>query len=542
MSSEPGSVRLVPERKRCGRCRRPLQARNTATQTVMTLTGEVSVTEVTLHCKRHRGQVFHPVNTLVPPHSTYAYDVIAEAGRLRFHEHKLIREIEDEFRKRGLRVPRRTVQWLCDRFMEFVYAVHLESMSLLAEFLERQGGYVLHLDGSGNSGRMVILMKDGWSKIRLLVVPVASEAEEHVAPLLRLLKDRLGPPVAVVCDDSKGLWAAVRAVFPGTYIILCHFHFLRDVGVKLFEPLYPRFRNKLDRLGVKKRLRKLRRVLRRSKEPDEEARLALELVEHILSYAREGKGLAYPLSLPAVSFYRRCEEASARVRKEILARAKANKQSVFLSSLEDILRLLKPPPIVLGRLNAEFHALEERWRWFERVRRALRYRNGPIPLSTQVKLSEKDLEKGRRKLDWVRRKIEEFDENGGVGYHDREFRKALRKVGAYIDKHHDSLFAPNVEVRAGGSKMVKRLPRTNAPVEMEFRRLRRHGRRIRGNADVEPQVQRDGAGMLVAENLKDPEYVRLVYGSSSRIAKRFAGVPLAAIRQAKSLLGGPPPP
>ncbi|HLF07351.1 MAG TPA: transposase [Thermoplasmata archaeon] len=541
MSSEPGSVRLVPERKMCARCRKPLLVQKTDDRIVMTLSGEVSVIEVTLHCPKHRSQVFRPENRLVPPGSIYSYDVIVEAGRLRFHEHKLIREIEEGFRKRGLRIPRRTVQWLCERFMEFVFAVHLESLPLLAAFLERQGGYVLHLDGSGR-GRMVILMKDGWSKVRLLAVPVASEAEEHVAPLLRLLKERLGIPVAVVCDDSKGLWAAVRAVFPGTYIILCHFHFLRDIGVKLFEPLYPRFRNKLDRLGVKKKLRTLRRVLRRSEEPDAEERLALELVEHILSYEREGKGLAYPLSLPAVSFYRRCEETGARVRKAILARAQENKQSVFLSSLEDALRLLKPPPIVLGRLNAEFLALEERWRWFERVRRALRYRNGPIPLSTQVRLSEKDLEKGRRKLDWVRMKIEEFDESGGVEYHDRELRKALRKVGTYIDKHHDSLFAPNVEVGAGRMKTVKRLPRTNASVEMDFRRLRRHGRRIRGNADVEPQVQRDGAGMLVAENLKDPEYVRLIYGSSSRIAGRFAGVPLADIRQAKSLLGGPTPP
>ena len=73
------------------------------------------------------------------------------------------------------------------------------------------------------------------------------------------------------------------------------------------------------------------------------------------------------------------------------------------------------------------------------------------------------------------------------------------------------LFVPNVEVMVNGRQKVKKLPRTNNILEQEFRSLRRHGRRVRGDWDVEPSVQKDGVGLAIAENLKIKEYVRQAY-------------------------------
>lgn len=536
MSIEPDVVRLLPERKRCGVCRRKLRVRKTRERTVRTLAGEVRVKEVVLYCPRHPDRVFKAGGQMAPRGSSYGFDLIAKIGRLRYQEHKQVGEIRDEVRLCGARIPRRTVQWLCDRFLEFVVAVHLESMPLLADMFAEEGGYVLHVDGTGTSGKTVLLFREGWTGITLLAAPVAGEGEESVSPLLELLNARFGPPVAVVRDMSKGIDAAIHEVFPGTYVITCHYHFLRDVGLKLFEPLYKHFRNRVDRRGVKKRLKALRRALRGSKFPTEEKSTALELVEHILSFPKDGGGLAFPFTLPAVDFYRRCEDVARKVRKEILSGARENRSSPFLSRLENALRLLKPPPAVLGRLNSDFLALGERWKWFQRVRRALRYRNGPVPLSTQITLSEDELEKGREKIDQVRRKMDEFCGKGGGGHHEREMRRALRKVFRLIDEHRDSLLAPNVAVTVKGRNVVRELPRTNAPVEMEYRTLRRHGRRITGNGDVEPQVQREGAGMLIAQNLSKRRYVSAVYGSTERIAKRLSKVSPESLRLAKSLL------
>jgi hypothetical protein len=233
---------------------------------------------------------------------------------------------------------------------------------------------------------------------------------------------------------------------------------------------------------------------------------------------------------------RRGEEAPAKAREAILANAGRNSSSPALSRLENALRLLRPPPIVRGRLQSDFDALEERWRWFERVRRALRYRNGPIPMSTQSRLSDRDLEKGKRKLDWVVGKIDELVARPCSGHQERELRKALRKVATFIVRRREELFAPNMVVKKRGKKVVKQLSRTNAPVETDYRSLRRHSRRINGNPDVEPQVQRAGAGMMFVLNLTNKKYVRIVYGSLDRMGERFAKVAPESLGKAKELL------
>ena len=403
---------MEPERERCSNCRKALRVKKTRKRTIITSSGPIQVVEVTRGCQEHPEHPFHPEQRLAPPKSRYGYDIIAETGRRRVLENKQIQEIHDDFRARGIGVPGRTVQWLADRFLLFVMAVHLEAVPWLSRFLRAQGGFALHVDGSGSSGPMVLLLRDGWSGIRLLAAQIRSEASEFVAPHLATIKQWFGDPVAAIRDLGEGIAAAVKGVYPGIYVIVCHYHFLGCVAKRLFEPFYPRFRLRVDRRGVKKRLRELRRVLRRRETRNEEEDLALGIAGYVLAYRKDGKGLSYPFSLPMVDFYRRCGETGTMVRKAILSRARKNISSPNLSRLENALRRLKPPPAVLGRLQADFENLEARWAWFQRVRRALRYRNGPIPLSTHVKLSDNDLERGREKLGWVVAKIEAFEREG----------------------------------------------------------------------------------------------------------------------------------
>jgi hypothetical protein len=62
--------------------------------------------------------------------------------------------------------------------------------------------------------------------------------------------------------------------------------------------------------------------------------------------------------------------------------------------------------------------------------------------------------------------------------------------------------APNVEVQTTKRKRVIRLERTNNGVEQDFRSIRRHGRRLRGNKDVEGLVQKEGVGLLLLLNME----------------------------------------
>jgi len=524
VSSEPYPLVNEPEDRLCKICKRKLHVQKTRKKTEITLSGKTVTTLVSYYCPDHPEEIIRPSNPLTPKRSIYGYDVIAETGRLRFIENKQIREIHDYFMDRGLNIPTRTIHWLCDRFLHYLMAVHCENMPKINELIKKNGGYVLHIDSSGRRGPMILLLRDGWSGIRILAAPIKSEGSEYVIPHLKTIKKHLGDPVAAIRDMSKGFKTALTKIFPNAYIITCHYHFLKNIAKTLFEPFYPRFRNRIDRLGIKKRLRDFRKVLVRRNGKDEEDNVTLRLIEHILSYDKDGEGLAYPFSLPAVYFYRRCLESADRARQMILARAKRNEFSPLLGILEDILKRLQPPPAVLGRLRTDFDDLQIRWKWFQRVRVALRYRNGPIPLSTEIKLSDKELEKGRSKLDRLINEIDESLDQGGSDHHARKLRRSLRKVSKMMKDNREELLAPNVMVEANGKETIKKLPRTNQPDEIDFRMARRHVRRIRGNSDVEQQFQRDGPGLLMVHNLQDREYVRMVFGTLGQMAARYSKV------------------
>lgn len=213
MSSEPGPLgplRNEPNETECSLCHRQLVVRDTRTHDVWFWDdGKRAVTEVTLQCQIHRRQVYHP-HSLTPPKSPFAFDVVAEAGRLRFLEHKKLEDIADALHQRGLPLlGERTVLRLTDRFLLYHVAVHLESLPLLREFLRARGGYVLVLDGTGAAGKMTLVLTDdddsggtGWV---LLAAPITDEGVKQVGPHLVRLRRGLGPPLTGISDQSDGL-------------------------------------------------------------------------------------------------------------------------------------------------------------------------------------------------------------------------------------------------------------------------------------------------------------------------------------------------
>lgn len=534
ISTEPEEIHLIPEEKECTECTRDLTVRNTRTRTIVTNVGERKVTEVTLHCPDHKEIVSRPEKRLTPPKSPYGFDVIAEIGKLRYLEHKQISEIHGSFRNKGIHIPERTIENLCMRFLIYMVAVHIESFPQLDDLIKGQGGYILHVDATTTKGSPeILLLKDAVSGIRLLAASIPTEASDYVKPHLKTLREHFGNPIAAVRDMGKGFEEAIIEAFPGIYVITCHYHFLRNIGYRLFNKIYYRFQKRVDRTGIKKKLRSLRKNLVKRKK-SEECDEALRLLDYIMEYKKDGNGLGYPFSLPAMDFYRRCEEVRPKVRKTILGRARNNTSSPCLSRLENALKLIKPPPAVRGRIQAEYLVLKERWGWFEKIRKALRYRNGPVPLNTAGFLSDRELEKGRKNLDEVQEEIKDFIKHGKAGK-DRSLKKVLHGISDLITKRRDELLVPNVTVEVNGVRKVISLQRTNNTVEREFRQLRRHGRRIRGDSDVERLVQREGVGFAIVRNLEIKQYVRTVFGDFHHIAIRFSEVSKESLEEAKSL-------
>ena len=100
---------------------------------------------------------------------------------------------------------------------------------------------------------------------------------------------------------------------------------------------------------------------------------------------------------PAPDFYIRCEKVRCGMMEK--ADMQGQRRGNAPRRLLVLLNRLHPPPKSLGSIQSDAEALLESMEWFDRTRRVLRYRNGPIPLSTKHTLSDTELEKGRRRLD-----------------------------------------------------------------------------------------------------------------------------------------------
>ncbi len=542
MSSDPGPLgplRNEPKESVCPTCHRPLSVRDSWNHRVWFLDGPRTVTEVTRRCPLHRRRVFPPP-PLTPPKSPFAFDVVAEAGRLRFLDDRKLQAIADALHDRGLpRLPLRTVQRLTDRFLVYHLAAHLESFPHLRDELARRGGYVLVLDGTGISGRMTLVLTDddasggtGWT---LLAAPIEKEDVVEVGPHLARLRRALGPPLSGISDDREGLRDSFRAIFPGNYLLLCQFHVLRAIGETLTGKLYRRFKQEVDRSGAKGRLRRLARRLRAESSASREARQTLVWTEEILGWEKAAHGRTFPFFWEAHEFLRRCDKVRGALTARLRRPGRRAKGAPY-RALERILARLRAPPESRHRLARDFPLLETKWAWFERIRRVLGFRNGPVPLSPTGKLSEKGLERGRRRLDWLQDKIDEEVEVPSRSPLVREFYGQLARVGEKLWERREELFAPNVRVRVGGRWRVRRLHRSNGAAERKFHRLRGHGRSIAATKDVEDLVQREGPGALVAQNLKDRRYVRVLYGSLTDVGKRFSQVNPEALNEAKTIL------
>jgi len=128
----------------------------------------------------------------------------------------------------------------------------------------------------------------------------------------------------------------------------------------------------------------------------------------------------------------------------------------------------------------------------------LRWKNGPIPLSTKVRWDDKQLKAARKGIDTF---LEEISLNQreelsckGKGTH---LLRAFGTIEQIFTENLERLLAPSVEVQTPKGKRVIKLERTNNGVEQDFRSIRRHGRRLKGNKDVEELIQKEGVGLLL---------------------------------------------
>jgi hypothetical protein len=331
-------VDFAPESPLCPVCGQSQKVLKTKRRMVATLAaGEFIAHETKCSC-RSCGHVVgsQKLASLIPPGGKFGYDVMVYVGESSFLRCRNEKEIVSELKQRGMSMCESEVGCLSGKFVIYLSLAHRRVRKNTQAFLDMHGGYVLHLDGTCEGGSPhLISALDGITEIVLDNMKMPSENSDQLIPFLKRIKRCYGDPAAVVTDMGKGIGVAVTEVFKAIPHLVCHFHFLRDLGKDLFGAENEIIRKRLSKHGVAALLRKRARSLKKfidntphlvdgfADVVDGETLSESSLVEHIpiiathtlIVWALEGKhqgqGCGFPFDQPYLVFYQRVQRLEA---------------------------------------------------------------------------------------------------------------------------------------------------------------------------------------------------------------------------------------
>jgi hypothetical protein len=503
--------------------------------------------ETILECGRCHNHTLYPaeeLNRLVPSGCTLGYDVLVFVGQALFLRHRRAQEIVKELAGHNVRLSPSEVGYLGKKFVVYLALTHRESAPRLKETIRTQGGYVLHLDGTGEGGGPMLMSSlDSISEIVLGNVKVPSEKAEQIVPFLQEIKGHYGVPVALVHDMGAGILAAVQEVFEGVPDFICHFHFLRDLGKDLLEKDYDSIRLRLRKHGLTERLlyhaRRLKTAIDQQPAfiesfcqsvhahtlPAEQLGgfpllCAYSLIQWALEGKTQGEGYGFPFDRPQIQFAQRLQLLGQGLEqiKEIHLRGHwADNKPLFKLSCE-----LKKVCADEGlqRMLAEIDLKIE---VFDRLRGAMRIAQvgeagGLNSGSTPVAMGP------------IQKAVEQFRKEITARF-DYQSTEHWKKMIAQIDKYGKKLFADPIVVQTPNGPRTIQPQRTNNLMERFFRDFRRGARRRSGHNSISRFLQSMIADTPLVRNLENPRYRKVLLNGQVTLEERFAQLDIATVRQ-----------
>ena len=145
------------------------------------------------------GCVFHSAEfrELIPENCNFGYDIIVFIGRSLFLRCRNYQEIRLELQRRNVWISESEIAFLAKKFVLYLGLLHRSSQRKLEKYMNLNGGYILHLDGTCDGGSPhLISVLDGITKIVLDNRKLSSENAEELIPFLESIKQSYGVPLA----------------------------------------------------------------------------------------------------------------------------------------------------------------------------------------------------------------------------------------------------------------------------------------------------------------------------------------------------------
>ena len=537
-----------PAPTQCPDCQAPLQVYKTQSKTVQTLhLGGFTAVQILFHCGRCSSPtVFSPeeLSRLVPSGCIFGYDVMVWVGKALFLRHRRAQEIIEELRCRRVRISSSQVEYLARKFVVYLALAHRQSAPDLKKVMQTQGGYILHLDGTcEGGGPMLMSSLDALSEIVLGNVKVPSEKTEQIIPLLQEIKSRYGVPIAVVHDMGAGLLKAVKEVFAGVPDLICHFHFLRDIGQDLLEKDYDALRQRLRKYGLTDKLLQQARRLKAQIDqqpalvesfyqnvqsnclPTEKLELfpllcAYSLIQWVLEGKNQGQGYGFPFDRPHVEFARRLQVLGQRLEQikgvHLRGQWEDNKPLLRLSCELKNLTGDQGLQRMLAQIDLKIEV-------FDRLRRAMRI--AEVGGSDGLNSGSHPIAVGP-----IQKAVEQFRQQI-TARSDYEATAHWKAMIQQIDQYKEKLFADPIVVQTPQGKLLIQPQRTNNLMERFFRDFRRGTRRRTGHNSISRFLQSMIADTPLVRNLENPAYLKVLLQGRATLEERFAQIDIDVVRK-----------
>lgn len=502
-------------------------------------------------CFRHHikqcaccGNVFRYENlrSVKPPNRMFAYDIIVEVGLSRFTKMMQNSEIQTYFADRyHLSLSSSTINSLTDQFLHYFSAVHYTQASLIKRKMAAEGGYPLSLDGTCEAGTdIVFALVNAKNKWVLDSSRMPTENMDDIIILLKRCITLFGEPLATMRDLNDKIAGAIQKVLPGVRDLVCHYHFLLNVGEKLLAKqrsmlihyfrslkIFPSLRNiRKEQVKCSKRDNPLSEdILFMDMRNQAQLNVKIEQIQRyfsylilrwVIDYGNDLKGEYFPFDLSNLAFYKRCTQLYDMLMKIMKSSKLQHKE---WRTLHTITKKLAP-----FRKDKELVLMAERMEksaaLFNQLRMALSFKH---PEGKPLLRQNKPLSTVEVALDMERRLIEfrkDLDEMI-KSKADADVKHDVDIILSYLDKYWYNLFGHVVSLPENDSFIL--LERTNNIIEYKFSDLKRELRRRIGTKKLARYIQTMKPEQLLVTNLAYKDYVDLLYGGSlTNMASVFA--------------------
>jgi len=488
----------------------------------------------------------------IPARKVVGYDVMVHVGLQRYLHHRQREEIRTALEhEHGIVLSSSEISIVAGRFLEYLQALHEARSPALQAQLATDGGWPLHVDATGESGRGTILAAfTSWRGWVLGAWKIPTERADAILPRLREIVTHFGPPCAIMRDLGRAMIPAVQGLIdelPEQVVITvlsCHLHFLSDIGTDLLDPAHSKLRSLLRTLKVRPGLRALARELSRElgnhlqqgrdalkdwlddeavthRVPEGLDGLAVTrgLCQWVLDYAADARCGSFPFNRPYLDLYDRCCAAHRAIHAFLQCPPEDRK---VRRTLERLLRIVDA--VATDEPTAELvDTLRKRASLFDELRDTLRLVGTCTPHTSECSSAPQDapanLQAIRVTFDqWVEQLREQRPQRGPAG----DIRQAIDLILDHVDRHGATLWGHAIERPAQAGGGVRLVDRTNNCQENLFHTVKHGERRRSGRKVLTHDFETLPAAALLVENLKHDDYVAVLCGTLDGLPGAFA--------------------